>query len=397
MAATVLQQAGLHPSILRRINSIRLFHALRQHPAVSQRELVDLTGVDKSTVSAIISYFHSLGLIERAQDTRKRGPGRPGDALQLVSSAGILAGVHIEPDRLRYVAAGLNGSPIASLDRQMPPDIADVPGAVKAGLLELAEQAGLAFDAFRSIGVVVPGLVTNRGRLAQSPNLRLNDLELHELLATAIGTHVHVGNDSRAAAMAEKLFGLCMDADDFIYIDSASGVGGGLFLGGRLYGGPGGFAGEIGHLKVVPHGRLCTCGGTGCLSAYLAEHALKDRLWQQGCRVRDLKEIGERARAGDGVVLGVLDEAGEMLGIGLADVANLFNPPLVVLGGGLALCFEFMQAGVDRSLGKHALAAPRAQMAIALSSLSTDPVPRGALAVALDGLADPAGEGSFPW
>jgi hypothetical protein len=105
--------AGMHASVLRRANSIEIFQAVRLHPNISQREIAAGTGIDKSTVSAIVSYFDSLGLLSRAVDEKQGRRGRPSETLALRPEAGLLVGIDIVPEKLVLLSAGLDGRPTA--------------------------------------------------------------------------------------------------------------------------------------------------------------------------------------------------------------------------------------------------------------------------------------------
>jgi len=387
----------MHPSIVRRINATRIFHTLRVNPGISQREIGERTGVDKSTISAIISHFDGIGLLERAADSVKGKRGRPGEAIRLKASAALIAGMHIEPERLRVVLSGLDGEPLRSSVSETPASFQDIPGTLAAMLEALLGEEGPPVADVRSIGICVPGLITETGRVAESSNMQWHDLELQGVLATVFGAPVHVGNDGRGAALAEKLFGACIPLDDYLYLDSNSGLGGALFLDGEIYRGAGGFAGEIGHVKITSNGRLCACGASGCVSAYLSEPALRRRFAQVGRPVADFQAMRVLALAEDPAALAALDEAGEVLGVAVADLVNLLNPPAIVLGGGLAVLAEFLMPGLRRTLVRQALGSSLKLAEIIVSTLAREPVPRGGLALALGGLSDPNGEGPFPW
>ena len=213
----------------------------------------------------------------------------------------------------------------------------------------------------------------------------------------AINSDSYAGNDARGAGLAEKLFGCCIDVNDYVFIDSHSGVGGALFLGGTLYTGVGGFAGEVGHCKVVPYGRVCDCGAAGCLSAYISGPALERRFATLGLKVSSFQEMAGLADAGKAGALAALEEAGEMLGTALSDFINLFNPPNVVLGGGLAVLSRHLLPAAKRVMARQTLASPLSSSRILVSELALEEVPRGPLAIALEGLSQPNAIGAFPW
>jgi predicted NBD/HSP70 family sugar kinase len=397
MARDTNSVAGMHPSVLRRANSIEVFHAVRLRPNISQREISQRTGVDKSTVSTIVSHFDSLGLLYRVPDDTPGRRGRPSETLVLKPEAGLLIGIDIVPDRLLLVSAGLDGNPAATSVHPPIGDVAEVVPAIEAALARHLRDTGRLIEDVRSIGVCIPGLINTSGRLAESSNMHWHDVAIRDSLVQRFGPVVWVGNDARGAGLAEKLFGCCIDVNDYVFIDSHSGVGGALFLGGTLYTGVGGFAGEVGHCKVVPYGRVCDCGAAGCLSAYISGPALERRFATLGLKVSSFQEMAGLADAGKAGALAALEEAGEMLGTALSDFINLFNPPNVVLGGGLAVLSRHLLPAAKRVMARQTLASPLSSSRILVSELALEEVPRGPLAIALEGLSQPNAIGAFPW
>jgi predicted NBD/HSP70 family sugar kinase len=389
--------AGLLPSVLRRANSIEAFHAIGLNPHISQREIGALTGIDKSTVSTIVSYFDSLGLLSRGADDTQRRRGRPYETPALKPEAGLLIGVDIVPDRLVLLSAGLDGKPTATSSHPSIGNVSDVAASVEKALTDHLRETGRSRQEIRAIGVCIPGLINPSGRLAESSNMRWRDVEIRDSLTQWLGQAVWVGNDARGAGLAEKLFGCCIDVNDYIFIDSHSGVGGALFLDGAIYTGAGGFAGELGHCKIVPYGRICDCGASGCLSAYVSEPALKRRFAALGLPVSSFHGMRALADGGDRGAVAALEEAGEMLGVALSDFINLFNPPNVVVGGGLAVLARYLLPAAERVMGRQALAPSLALSRILVSELALQDVPQGPLALALDGLSQLTADGPFPW
>ena len=206
----------------------------------------------------------------------------------------------------------------------------------------------MALDKVLGVGVGVPALTDLDGRLVFGPNLRWRDVNLRELLANELGVPVYVDNDTKAAALAETLFGSCRGVNDFLFVIAHSGLGGGLYLGGKLHRGWRGFAGELGHTKVVPGGRPCGCGGRGCLEAYASEPNILARLAEAGAACADLEEAASRAAAGDGAVCAVIEETGELLGRVLTDAVNLLNLERIVLGGRIAVLSRALVPTVRR-------------------------------------------------
>jgi predicted NBD/HSP70 family sugar kinase len=373
-------------SYIRRLHANQIFHRIRIEPEISQRDIVARTGLDKSTVSSIVNRFDQLGLIIRSQNTGENRPGRPTEGLAISPHKGFLVGVQIESHAIAFVLAGLDGQPLLTRHRDFDGAISGIADMVAEGIAA-ARAACDREGEILGVGVSLPGLVDRDGVLLHAPVLGWRDVPIYDLLKPRIGSPLFIGNDVKAAAMAEHMFGSCVDVADFVYLFSGSGVGGALFLDGEMYLGARGLAGELGHVKVVPQGRACSCGSYGCLSAYLSEPALAAEIdLLSGVAPRSFDDILDRAAAGDDIVLGVLERAGDALGLAIASLINIFNPPLVALGGDMSRAETFLRPALDRALRRLAHPSMLAQSTVIFSAISAMKPYLGGVALALDGV-----------
>ena len=373
-------------SLSRRLHAHEIFHAIRREPQISQRDIVRRTGFDKSTVSSIIAHFDERGLVIRMQGMRASRPGRPTEALSIAPTSGLLAGVQVEAEELGFIVAGLDGAPLAHHKVAFDGRVDGIEQRIARGVEIAVASSGRSMP-ISGIGISLPGLVSTDGVLVHAPILGWRDIAMVERLSTSLPAPVYVGNDVKAAAMAEHLFGSCVDVKDFIYLYSGSGVGGALMLGGEIYLGAKGFAGELGHIKVVPQGRLCSCGALGCLSAYLSEPALASEIAQaSGVPVSSFDDILHRAGAGDPVALGALDQAGGILGTAVSSLINIFNPPVVALGGDMARGEIYLRAAFEQAVRRQAHPSMFAQTSVRFSEISALKPYLGGIALALDGV-----------
>ncbi len=201
------------------------------------------------------------------------------------------------------------------------------------------------------VGVGVPGLVDRSGVVRLSPNLPgVVEAPVREALQDELGGVVVVENDATCAGWAERTVGAARGSDDAIVVTLGTGIGGGIVSGGRLVLGRSGFAGEIGHMVVDPHGPPCPCGQRGCWERYASGSGL-GRLARDAAqaghadRVVELaggdpesvrgEHVTTAAADGDAGALGIVRTFGWWLGLGLANLANAFDPEILVLGGGL--------------------------------------------------------------
>jgi len=378
------QGGRLNPALVRRLNVAKVFHALRLAGGATQTELVARTGLDPATVSAVVRQLRADGWLVATTAPSSERRGRPPMRLEIDPDAGVLLGARLEPGVVRVLAATLDGTPL----RKWQGPAGDDPDAAVAGLGRgvdaLLAELGVGWPAVKAVGVGIPALVARGGHLAFGPNLGWRDVPMRERLAALWPVPVAVDNDTKAAALAEKLFGTAQHARDFVVIAGHSGIGGALYLGERLVRGSGGFAGEVGHVTAVPGGRPCACGDRGCLEAYLAERAVVEQLRERSVDVTSYRGAAEACAAGDAAALALLDELGDMLGRVLADLVDLLDPELIVLGGSMTHVVPYLLPAVARRLSEPALTGVRSPCQVVASQLGPEAVTMGGVALALE-------------
>jgi glucokinase len=234
-------------------------------------------------------------------------------------------------------------------------------------VIEALVEFSLELGEWDSIGIGVPGLVTRGGVLRAAPNLvSVAELEVGPRVSAALGRPVSVDNDGTCAALAEWQVGAARGMTDVVMVSLGTGIGGGIIAGSRLQRGVNGFAGEIGHIVVDPDGPPCPCGRRGCWERYASGSGLA-RLAREhaiGRRVNRVVELaggdaeavrGEHvlaaAREGDRNALEVIDDFGRWVAIGLVSLANILDPGMFVLGGGLAASAEIYIGPISHWFG----------------------------------------------
>ena len=225
-----------------------------------------------------------------------------------------------------------------------------------------AEAAGIAPDARdaapalpAAVGIGLPGVCDAAQRVVlDAPNIPfLEGQEVARLAEAAFGVPVKLENDANAAALGEARFGSGEDFPDFLLATLGTGIGGGLILGGRVWHGPGGMAGEFGHMSVG-HERRCGCGAVGCIEAVASAVQMERRGAQALGRDLKLPELAALARDGDAQARAVFDEAGALFGEALANVALLLDLRVFLVGGGGAPVLDLLHAPALQTLGRRA-------------------------------------------
>ena len=202
-----------------------------------------------------------------------------------------------------------------------------------------------------AIGIAAAGFVDAQvERVRFAPHLPWQDEGVRARLAERWSAPVVLDNDANCAARAELTYGAVGDAESAVVVTLGTGIGGALILDGEVLRGYNGMAGEFGHNQVVPGGRPCECGGTGCWEQYCSGNALTRFVREQG--VEDLAgpAITAAAEAGDPVALAAFADVGEWLGVGVANLVASFDPQIVVIGGGLSAAGELLLEPARRAL-----------------------------------------------
>jgi glucokinase len=249
------------------------------------------------------------------------------------------------------------------------------------------------------IGIGLPAQIDfYRQTVEFCTNLPLAGVDMRSLVMSRAKHAVTIDNDGNMAALGESRFGAAKGAKDFVMVTLGTGVGGGVFVGGELFRGHRGLAGEIGHMVVEMDGPLCPCGAPGHLEAYVARPALirEGRAAAQTFKGAGIKRLAgddiERisaetvinaANTGDEEALRIMAEVGRILGVSLVGIVNLLNPQLIVLGGGIGESCPIIMERAAAIIAEQALAGRRdARMVIA--DLGNDAGVVGAAALAFD-------------
>lgn len=378
-------------SVRRHNLGVVLRHVVRHGPR-SRATIALETGLNKSTVSSLVTELIELELLSERGAERRGLVGRPGLVVELAPHGAVALGLEVGVDYLAVHASDLSGA-----DRHRHLEPGDNRGRPTTEVLDrLGALARDALADLRAQGlhpagatVAVPGLVDiASGELIVAPNLHWEDVPVAEMLRDRLGEPLAVSADNEAnlSALAERWEGAGRDMADFLHVSGEVGVGAGIVLGGELFRGRRGFGGEVGHMTVDPRGEPCQCGSRGCLETKVGLDKLV-----AAADARDATDLIDRARAGDATVLDALHEGGRWLGIGAADVANLLDLQAVVLGGYFGTLAEWLVEGVAAELRLRVLGPRWAVPRVIASALGPEAAVRGAAALVLRAvLADPA-------
>ena len=374
---------------LRRLNRRRVISALRQHGMVSRAEIARRTGLSRSTVSSLVSELQSDGLIvEREELGAAHGEqgGRPPILLAFDASAGAALGIDFGHSHVRVAVSDLSSNILA--ERAAPMDIDHVSHEgldVALDLIgEALAEAGIDRSRVIGAGLGLPAPVDQADGIVGSSAIVPGwvGVAAGEEMRLRLDVPVSVDNDANLGALAELTHGAGRGVTHLVYLKVSSGIGAGLIMGGRLYRGAGGAAGELGHVLVDPEGAVCRCGNRGCLETAASTGALLELLRRSHGELT-VAEMLRLAHAGDPGCRRVIADAGRVVGSAAAFVFNMLNPQLLIVGGDLADAGDLLLDGVRGSIRLAALPAAADAADVVAGVLGERAQVLGALALAV--------------
>ncbi|MFJ7903756.1 ROK family transcriptional regulator [Streptomyces sp. NPDC096198] len=363
---------GGDPSLLRRINSTVVLHALRATNCATLTEITRVTGLSRPTVEGVVEGLIEAGLVveQAAEEGAARRQGRPARRFRFRAEAGHLLGLDVGAHRVTALLTDLDGRELGSLSKE----ISEAASAderlerLRITVAELLRRAGVARGSLRAVGVASPGIVEADGTVRLGTALpEWTGLKLGERLGRSFKCPVLVENDANAAAVAEHWKGAATESDDVVFVLAGLSPGAGALIGGRLHRGFGGAAGEIGALHL------------------LGREAAPERLLSttdrplQPLDEQQVADVFALAREGDLRARAAVDRFIQRLVHDVAALVLALDPELVVVGG-WAAGLDGVLEPLRRELERYCLRPPR----VTLSRLGEAAVATGALRLALD-------------
>ena len=386
---------------VRKVNRSLVLNTLRLHAPASRAEVANITGLTRGTVSNIVNVLIEDGLVheDKLQDSKI---GRPSVALGLSPEGGAVVGVEIGVDFISVLLTNFVAKPLWEVRSQTNPsqsqtDIINQAEKYIDQALSIAKEQGLRP---LGIGVGVPGLVNIlQGNLIVAPNLHWRNVPLRLIWNQRFHLPIYIDNEANLSALGEYYFGIARNVDNFIYLTSDIGLGGGIMIDGRLFRGGHGYGGEIGHMQRNPQGELCGCGRRGCWETQVGPRAVLSRVKKEFETHHDQSLLDacsgnlenltfdivvKFALSGDLICLQAMEEVAVNLGEGIADLVNIFNPDLIVIGGAFIQGKEILHSIIEKTIFTNALQPDLENLRIVFSERNTEACVFGAVAVVLD-------------
>lgn len=381
-----------------------ILKALLYHQQISRVELAEITGLTTATISNLVNELLSQGFVRENGIEELISPrvGRPRMTVELIPDARLAIGVHIGIGEFQVIITDLLANIVSSTTQKF--DVCTTAEIVIQEIVTqidlLIIQSGISKNMFMGIGVGASGLVNvETGVNINAPNLCWQNVPIREWVHQGTGLPVIVDNNVRLMCLAEAMFGEGKTANVMAFVYARVGVGAGLFVNGKLFRGMAAGAGEIGHSIMIPDGgEKCSCGNYGCLETLVSQKAILRSARQlaeanptgilaQKFRDRQSYEMDcvfFAAQDGDKEILKMLAEKARYFGIALANLINVLNPNLIVLGGILGQGEEFFLPEIKKVVKEYSFSHLGDQVRICVSGFGQKTGVIGASALALN-------------
>lgn len=376
---------------VRRRNLSGILGIVHRDGATPRSQLTRVTDLNRSTIAALVAELVELGLVRETDPDSTNQVGRPSPVVNARDDVVALA-VNPEIDAVTIGIVGLDGT----VHRRIRYETIRSPSALEAVNIATAVIDGMRGEleskfTVVGVGIAVPGLVRAKdGMVRHAPHLGWEGEPIAAMLERSTGFATFAANDASLGAMAERYFGAGRGIDDLIYLNGgASGIGGGLVIGGNAMGGRDGYAGEIGHINVSGSAKLDSAGIAGTLEAEVTRRELLEVL---GLESADADELERLLLAADSpAVRAEVDRQIDYLAVALAAAVNLLNPRMIILGGYLASLLAVDAARVEAAIEARALRMSAASVTVTAAKLGSNLLMIGAAELAFEPLfEDPA-------
>lgn len=356
-------------ALVKKINKSIVLHTIRRSSPISRAGISEMTGLNKATVSNLVGELCEELLVTEAGPGQSSG-GRKPVILHFHAMGGTVIGMELRVKQLSGVLCDLDGGILHERSQELAsyklPYVLEAMEAMIRGLIREAPETP---HGVVGIGIGVPGMVDENGIVLFAPNLGWEMADLRTPLEGLFGVPVTIDNEANAGAQGELNFGAALGVRHLLYVSAGSGIGSGIIIGGELYKGARGYAGETGHMTIEAEGKPCSCGSRGCWELYASERSYEDP--GLSLPARSTSALVSAAARGDAAAVAHFEAMGNFLGIGVTNLINSFNPELIIIGGALAEAEPWLAGPLRRVVAERTLPYHKHRLEIAFSRLGT--------------------------
>ena len=392
---------------VKKLNRMNVLGLIKEYEVISRKDLADITGLTPPAITNIIKEFLELGLVTEEGVEESKGGRRP-IRLKFNHEAGYVIGMEIMMSEVKVAVTDLKNDP--TYFETFSVDMVDPKAGVQELVLKLKEflnSEGLSEKKVLAVGIAFPALISGKeGIVKRAVNLGSlwDDFPLKSIMEQELKLPVFIENNSNASALAERWFGGGTESRNLVYINLGEGISAGIILDDRIVYGFQGHAGEIGHILIRQNGPLCNCGNRGCLESICGIPALTRKanaelpLLHNSDPLKDLWEENKKVTIDDVLKCShikgtyaweIIRQAGEHIGIALANLINLYNPEVIFIGGKLSAAKDILLEPILDKIKSHAFPEIASSTKVEISLLGKNSGAIGACALAVGELFKP--------
>lgn len=376
--------------LIRAINRSTVLNMIKAYGPIGRADIARRTGLSPATITAITAELISQNLVFEKSSGESSG-GRPPILLALNPQGGYVIGIKLTETQAISALTDLEATVIAKSAVTLS---GHEPAQVVQDLVSMVEkwlrESGVHKEQFLGVGIGLAGIVDGaRGMLHRSPYYGWRDVPLRDMLQRYLHVPVYIDNDVNTLTLTEKWFGSGQDVENFLTVTVGRGVGLGIVVNGQFYSGSRGGAGEFGHTVIDPSGPVCECGKRGCLETYVGDHGLV-RMANEAASRRELKravdsaeDLLSLAQSGDATACRIFALAGDILGQGIANLINLFNPQKIIISGEGARAGELLFGPMRESVRQNTMPGLLEATQLQINPWGDDAWARGAASLVL--------------
>lgn len=352
-------------------NRQAVLDTIRRHEPIARPEIARLTGLTSATVANIVSDLIKQDIVHEAGLGKSAG-GRKPKLIAIVKDSRLVIAVDLAGADKVAALVDVDGRIIRRGSVRLSKGGEVAVENVIASVSEVLNAPEARRSRIVGIGATTPGLVDrDTGTVLKSVGLNWFNVPIRQILQNHFDYPVFVGKDTHVGLMAEEWYGAAKNVRNAIYVWIGPGIAIGIMLDGRLYTGTTGMAGEFGHTSIDQHGDQCKCGSQGCIERLASFDTIKHLAGSAGL-ASDPFAILDAAEAGDPKAFGAVQQMGESLGIGVANLINIFNPDLIILGGQIRPCDRKLVDVVKRTAIARSLTEVGSAVTITVSEYGRD-------------------------
>jgi predicted NBD/HSP70 family sugar kinase len=381
------------------INQFNILNTIRKSGMISRVEIAEITGLGRSTVTNITAHLIKEKMIFEKKTETSSSRGRRRVLLALNPDAAYVVGVKLSAFQISFAVTNMQADVMSSLI--VPVRIGQRPvefivDLIEEGIRHCVAKARLKIEKISGIGIGIPGFIdSKRGIAYWSPLYKQGNTTLRELTQDRFKIQTYVENDANTVTLAQQWFGEGRGVDNFLMVTVEHGIGMGIVVNGQIYRGERGIGAEFGHLVIKPGDELCRCGKRGCIEAYAADYkileaaimACKTGKWQCGdISSLTIEDVTSAALEGDPELKKIFKGSGEILGLGISGLIQIFNPKKIIIAGEGVRAGDLLFKPMRKMIKKHTTAEMYKTLKIVVQKWKDTDWARGAASLVLQEL-----------